>query len=315
MLTDQQKALRKNKITSSIVAGALGQNDNMSPIDAWLSCRGEGPDIDNKATRRGNKLENLILESVADDLGLAMFDAQFRSKAEWSGDSADCSYWERGMKGKVIAIGEGKSAALGVAKGYGEEDTDQIPTPALIQSHWHLIHYPEVDTCYVPVLVGGYQFEFRRYKVERNVELEGILWSEAERWHRDYVVTRKCPPASAKDSEFLKKAHPENTREFIPSTPELTAMARIVDRAREEAKSSATMLKAAKNILKQALGDSAGCKAEWGSATWTNNATSQKTNWEALARSLGATDELIADHTTEKLGTRVLRVNYKGEQA
>ena len=310
MLTTEQRKARAGKITSSIAAGALGLNPRMTPIQAWLAARGEAPDIDTKATQRGNRLEGLILDSVAEELGLIRKSAEFRSKAPWAGDSTDALYFDGD---ELVAIGEGKSASLGISKEYGEEGTDEVPESTLIQSHWHLWHWPEVRICWVPVLVGGYAFEFRRYRVDHDEELEGILVQDLERWHRDYVVTGKMPPAAGGDSEYLTKLHPHESGEWIPDAAEVMAAARDYHLAHNAAKAAIAEKEDAKARLQELLGSASGCKAAWGKVTWTNNKPTVRTDWEAVATELGATQELVDRFTIEKPGPRVMRVTYKGE--
>lgn len=316
-LTAEQLEKRRGKITSSIAAAALGLSKQKSPIEAWLEVLGESSFSGNKATQRGDRLEGLCLDSVAEDLGLNRRPAPFRTKADWAGDSTDALYY---LGSDLIAIGEGKSAGLGVADEYGEEGTDEVPESTLIQSHWHLIHWPEVDICHVPVIVGGFTFEFRRYEVHRDDELEGILWQDLEKWHRDYVVTKIAPPPTHRDGDekYLRgkfARHIENR--FIPATEtirelakrKIEATARLKDAEREE--------KEIKNLLRAQLGEAEGCVAEWGKILNRNSADRTKVNWEAVARDAmacidqGAARSLIEKHTTTQPGPRTLRVTYK----
>ena len=310
MLTAEQKEARKGKITSSIAAGALGLHPLMSPIDAWLRARGEGPDIDTKATERGNKLESVILDYPAEKLGLIRRPAEFRSAAPWMGDSADALYVD--AAGVPVLIGEGKSASMGVAAKYGEEETDEIPESTLIQSHWHLLHWPEVDRCAVPVLVGGYRFEFRLYYVDRDREFEGILTDDLAKWHRDYVVTGVMPPATALDTESICDRYRKHAPgKMIPATAQLAELAARKTDAAERKKAAEAEEEEAKNLIRQLLGDAEGCKAEWGSISWKNTKDVERFDREAFA---AAHPELLAKYTTTAPGSRVLRVTLKKEK-
>jgi predicted phage-related endonuclease len=310
MLTEEQKAKRKGKITSSIAAAALGLNQMMSPIQAALSARGEDDDFSNKATERGTRLEQIILEYSAEKHGLRLEPAPFRQHPvhAWAGDSADACYY----KGDELrAIGEGKSAGLGVAANYGEESSDDIPNSVLVQSHWHLAHWPEVDVCYVPVLVGGYTFEFREYVVHRDDEFLETMFADLEEWHKRYVIGDELPPATAGDDDWLKGRYPKANGNMIADNEELAMWASRKVFHRDAKKTEEKLEAEASSMLKQLIGDSDGVKASWGKATWTNNKSSTKTNYKAIVEEMNAPDELIQKHTIVAPGPRVLRVTLR----
>lgn len=177
MLSPEAKQARIGKITSSVAAACLGLSSRMSPLAAWLSIRGEADDIDSPATQRGDALEAVTLDEPCRRYGWIREPAPFVQLVDWAGDSCDAIYT---LDGVPVALGEGKTAGLGVAADYGEEGTDEIPDAALIQALWHLIHHPTFNVCVVPVLVGGYDFSFKVYNVLRNEELQAHLWDEIQ---------------------------------------------------------------------------------------------------------------------------------------
>lgn len=329
MLTAEQKAGRIGKITSSVAAACLGLDERMSEIDAWLQIRGEAPDLASvKAIERGNRLEQVILEYPAEKLGLSMTHAPFRQVAPWTGDSCDALYWSSvdggellGPYDDLVAIGEGKSASLAIGREYGEEGTDEVPHHTLVQAHWHLIHWPEVDLCYVPVLVGGYRFEFRTYEVHRDKEFEGLMLEDLERWHRDYIIGDKMPPVGARDTGWLTSRFPRALQGALADTPEIEQAAKEKLLAAKDKKVAEEAEERAKNILRSLLGEHDGVVASWGKISWINNKASNVIDWAAVARAVAAqaklTDEdlavVVADHTTEKPGPRLLRVTPSKE--
>lgn len=306
MLTQEQLAARKGKITSSVAAGALGLNPRMTPIQAWENVLGLSTFGGNKATDRGNRLEDITLDYPADELDLVRLEAPFRAHPTipWMADSADAAYATRAEPDRIIAIGEGKTAAMGVASDYGEEGTDEVSAGALVQAHHHLIHWPEVDTCYVPVLVGGYAFEFRLYEVRRDEAFEGAMVEELAKWHRDYVVTERPPPVTADDGEWLKKRYPAATDGMMADTPEIAEWVEKKIEAAARMKAAEADEELAKNKLRELLGEHEGVKASWG--TLWNKVEAGKPAWKRIAEELGATPALIAQHTSE--GHRVLRL-------
>lgn len=312
-LTEEHKAKRVGKITSSIAAAALGLSERMSPLQAALAARGELDFDGSKATERGNALEDIILEQPSEKHGWRREPAPFVAHPvhHWAGDSADALYYDGDS---LEAVGEGKSAGLGVAEEYGDEGTDEIPNSTLIQSHWHLAHWPAAPICVVPVLVGGYAFEFREYVVRRDDELMAQIFETLGGWHQRYVIGDELPPASASDTGWLTNRFPSAGADFVADTPEIEHWARRKEEIAAQIKPLEKEGEEAKNRLRQLLGEAKGCKAGWGKVTWTNNKPKAMVNWQAIADELCGGEiptELIEAHTTIKPGSRVLRVRVK----
>jgi hypothetical protein len=343
-LTEEQLKQRIGRVTSSTAAACLGLDPRTSQIDAWLKIRGEDPapkpekapvkpsNLLKKAIERGNRLEPYILEYGAEYLSdcfevpVRMTPAEFRSIEDWTGDSCDALYWELGPgeSGKrkpvrMIAIGEGKSASVGVGAEYGDEGTDDIPHHTLIQSHWHLIHWPEVDRCVVPVLVGGWRFEFRCYEVTRDPEFSKIILADLKEWHEKHIVGDQMPEARCSDENWLQRRYPKALKGAIEDTPELRSLAMRKWTASQQETKWKKVVCDLKAKLKTRMGEGRFVDAYWGKITWSENAASVETDWERLALTmldrseLSAKErvELIGEHTDEKPGNRVLRVKIE----
>lgn len=337
-LTDEQLKQRLGKITSSTVAACLGLDPRQSQIEAWCQIKGEDPapkpDPEKedpkfkrfleKAIERGNRLEDYILEYgaewLADDLDVTIQrkSAPFKSIDDWTGDSCDALYYDAD---KLIAIGEGKSASLWVGKEYGEEGTDDIPHHTLLQSHWHLIHWPEVEFCLVPVLIGGARFEFRCYRVDKDPEFEAILLEDLKKWHEKHIVGDEIPPARCSDESWLHRRYPKALGSAMADTPKMRQLAYQKWRAFTEKKKWDKLECDAKASIKEELGEFSQVSGHWGKVSWLENAPSLKISWqeltEVLFNKLGMADAdrtaLIGDHTTWKPGARVLRVSVNKE--
>lgn len=306
MLTEAQKIVRLGRMTSSVVSGALGVNPHMTPIAAWEAIRGESLFAGNKATERGNLLEEPILQYPCEAMGLIRGPVNFVSIEDWAGDSVDATYYE---DGRLVAIGEGKSVSLGAEKGWGEPGTDQVPPHVAIQCHWHLIHWPEAERCLVPVLVGGYDFKFEIYIVERDEEIEAHLWAQAKAWHEEYVIGNVRPPVNGGDTAWLKSRHPCNFRDELEFDASLDELCFQALEATENRKHFEKIEEDAKARVMDWLGDYGTHRGALTQVTWRNNKDSLKTDWEAVAMALGATPELIAAHSEMKQGTRVLKIS------
>jgi predicted phage-related endonuclease len=312
MLTEQQRAQRLGKITSSLAAGALGIDEHITPIKAWCEVLGEtsGDVINEKAVERGNRLENLVKAYPCDVLdGLSWEDAPFRPHPDVDcfGDSCDALYRR---DGKLAYVGEAKTVSGVAAKAYGEEGSDEVPNHTLIQAQWHLMHWPNVEVCLVPVLVGGFSFEFRLYKVRRNQELIDTLTEDLQRWHRDYVVTKRPPPAEAGDTDWIRDRLAEMKKDkFLADTQEIRNLVQQKITAAIVIKEAKATESQAKNRLRMLLGDAEGVRGGDYNVYFRRAKGAPKTDWQALARALGATETDIRAHTAIVDGPRRLTVN------
>ena len=315
MLTEAELAQRRGLITSSIVAACLGLDARTTRIQAALRARGqEDEDTANaKACDRGDRLEAIVLESVADKRGWAWHKPSFvqRPDAPWAGDSCDAIYSD---DNGPQALGEAKTAALGMAGGFGEEGTDEIPHSALLQSQWHMWHH-DMERCFVPVLVGGYRFEFREYLVKRDETLIREMTAELQEFHRLYVAGDSLPPVEAGDTEWLSRRWPEHTEEWASDSGELYQLVAEKVAASAAAKAATEREDCAKNRLREYLGETQGCKASWGSVYYRRSKGRATTDWKRLAHDLAGgevPEHLVMTHTRIAPGPRVLRV-YPGK--
>ena len=316
MLTPAQLAERRGLITSSNVAACLALDPRTTPIAAALRAKGASDDepANAKAIERGNILEDLVIAYAAHERGWSWEHAPFRRHPHhaWAADSTDALYYN---DGRLVGLGEAKTAALGMACNFGEPGTDEVPTPCLLQSQWHLAHWPEVDHCYVPVLVGGWQFEFRTYKVTRNQTLIDILLEDTFEFWQRYGHGNELPPAEAGDTEWLKHRFPAATRgRMVADTAEITQLARECHVARQKRQQACEAEERVRNRLRALLGTAEGVRAQWGSITYKNNKASAVVDWRAIAAELAGgqvPDETLARHTRVAPGPRVLRITPK----
>lgn len=325
MLTPEQLAARKGLITSSVAGACLGMSPFMSPLQAKQSILGLSTFEGSPATERGNELEEVVLRYPAKKLGLVYEPAPFRKHANgWAADSCDALYYEPGyIPGfdSPVLLGEGKTASLGMAREFGVVGTDEVPLTAWMQAHWHLIHWPEANRCVVPVLIGGWQFEFRLYYVERDTEIEGNLLDKLAQFHRDYIVGDADPPAVAQDLEWLKETYATAEHiDLLPSTPEIDALAEEYRQWRNSLDCAEKNTADARAKLEQFIGTHSGVETASGKITWRNNKPSQRIDWEHLASDLmrhlpeDARDALIAKATRTVPGPRVFRPSWKKEK-
>lgn len=315
MLTDEIKARRLGRITSSIAGACLGVDPHKSPADALDEILGRAPEFaGNKATERGNLTERAIVEyglaparSFAPGIASLYAPAPHVTHPEgWSADSSDALCVD--ASGGVLAVMEGKSVGLGARNQWGEPNTDEVPAKVFVQACWHLIHWPTARFCLVPVLFGGYDFEFQHYVVERDATLLERITGKLRDWHARHVVGGEPVPLGPADTERLLERWPAPVEEEAPLTPELVGWVERLLEADRIASAANKDREAARFQIRQIMQDKAQCRADAWAVTYRKPKASASVNWRAIAEVLGATPELIAAHTTQTENTRRLCV-------
>lgn len=304
---DEWLGLRLNRITSSVAAACLGADPHCTPLQAWAKITGRDVFAGNNATVRGTLLEPVVLDYPTHGGELTRQQAPFVEWG-WRGDSVDCLYRAAG----VTLCGEGKTVAQGGASEWGPDGTDQVPDKVVVQSLWHLAHWPQADACIVPVLIGGFAFEFRTYRVPRNDEAIGIILEDCAQFWRDYVKTDKPPPASAGDDESLRHLYPRHVPgQWLEPTDELADSAAVYAAARGALKIAEQVKSEAGARLKQLIGNAEGFRSDDLKVTWKYQNGRATTDWAAIARELAGgevDDDTIQRHTRFSNAARVLRV-------
>jgi hypothetical protein len=276
----------------------------MSPIDAWHDIRGDRREQEDntKALERGTQLESTILDWCGKRLELPCTKPPFvvHPDHKFLGDSADAIYSEKDR----CYVGEAKSVALGSADRWGEEGTDQVPDHVLIQAHMHLMHWPEAQRCVIPVLIGGYDFEFRIYWIDRSASLEAKLIDRLSDWHRDHIAHANMPEPTAQDEGWLKQAYPKNTRDAITDESTLEEIARWAhdyDRSRAECKALETSKQLAANRLRALMSDAGSARFDSVSVTYRNSKDRTALDTVGIARCMGWDDAVVTRRNREDI--------------
>ncbi len=196
------------------------------------------------------------------------------------------------------AVLECKTADAGIAKQWGDEDTEEIPPTYYIQVQ-HQLMVTGKGTAYVAVLIGGNKMKI--YTVKRNDELITSL-AEAEKVFWNQVQTRTPPEPIDPDEAALRWASAK--AEIVEGTPIHGALAAeylaINDQIKElKARQDAIQVELQKVL--QDIGDTltVGGKPV---ASWKEQ-TSKRLDQAALKEEL---PEIAEKYTKEKT-TRVFR--------
>jgi putative phage-type endonuclease len=174
---------RREGLGASDAPAALGISPWKTPLTLFLEKLGQLPQQPTTlAMHIGKALEPIVLETFSLQTGMPV-----RRQQQKIIDPANPWRWATLDGIANGAIVEAKTSAT--AHDFGEEGTDEIPQPYIIQIQ-HQFAVTGFVLAYVPVLIAGR--DFKLYQVERDDELiELITESEREFWGR---VERQEPP-------------------------------------------------------------------------------------------------------------------------
>jgi putative phage-type endonuclease len=315
-MTPEQWEARRGLVTASRIAKIAGVSRFGGPASAWLEMtENKMSEEETDAQRRGRILEPSILDWYREQVpGWAVVPCGSitRDDIPFAAATPDSLAIRDDLRRSV----EAKSAAGPVVQQFGEEGTDEIPAEYLCQTQWQM-GIGRLERADVPVLLSDpfAGFCFRLYTVHFDEALFGHLVEMAAKFHRDHIVTGKPPPADNPDQaqELLARLHPRANEDVVPATPEIDSLGLQLGAIREEAKALKSKKDALTASIKAFLGDRRTVTGTGWKALWTNVKGQSVTDWEAIARELGATEEMVQRHTSLTAGHRQFRPYFKDE--
>lgn len=309
MLTEAQLLARRSGIGSSDIAPVCGLSSWSSPIDVWLSKTGQAApprDGDGLQLEVGHYLEPLCAELYTRQTGEALQDPQtvFRSaRFPWQLATPD-----------RLRITDGHSVECKIAysaDGWGEQGTDEVPQEYVCQKQWQL-DVLGLDWGHFAAIVGR---SFRIYTVRKDEDLCGALREAAERFWTDYVLKGVQPPVTAheRDRLYLQQRFADYESKMVEALPVHEELAGLLAEARARLERVNGEVELYSNQMRELIGDNEGIKGVDWKCTWKAPKTSTITNWEAVARELGADAEVIAKHSRPKQNSRRFLFTHKGQ--
>lgn len=315
MLTDAQKARRRNGVGSSDIGSVAGLSPYAGPMDVWLVKRGlaEVPETD--AMRLGHALEPVIADLYerehverGDDLhGLLLrpedvwthsVDGTLAHPAEpWALATPDrvVSLYDRRLHPAGRRLVEIKSVAWRSAHHWGDAH-DDVPPWYRAQVEWQML-VTGVPACDLVALIGG--AELRVYRLERDAALGAMLLDLGRAFWR-LVERGEAPAVDASETwrRHLEARFPRAAGGVVAATRDHDEIAaRLADARARKAAAEADEERAA-NELRAAIGDADGIVGEGWRATWKAPAKGAA-QWKSIAMELGAEGrpEVVARHT------------------
>jgi putative phage-type endonuclease len=289
-------AINKSLIGGSDIGAILGLNPYKSAIDVWDRIVNGVEQEAGRAALRGIRLELAILEWWLDENHLAGESA----KRGVSGESAPFRWSLDGLivpENEVIEI---KTVGWNTR----HEWNDGPPSSYVAQCQWYM-HFVDSPRCHLVKFDGN---DIEPIVIERDIEYGKMLVSEAQAFWDKYVVTKTPPPpdGSAAYTEHQKRIE----RQAMTANDNSFVLADAIHRyndsmfAQEQAKRHTEKLR--QELIEYMGPDHDLILSPAGKVSFKEQ-TRKTTDWEQIAKDLGATSDQIGKHTTVKKH-RVFRV-------
>ncbi len=208
---------RCSYLGASDAPAALGLSKWKTPVQLWLEKTGQVPPGESSIPMRlGNYIEPLVLDLFEERTGKAVGSRQ----AELS-DPMDP--WRRAHidglteDGEIVEAKTAGMIFLSDNSGWGEEGTDEIPDPYIVQIMHQFSLIPHATIAWLPVLLRG---DFRIYRVDRNEYLIGEIVHREQNFWRQVVERERPAPITVEDLHLL---FPDSTEEAVVASDEIFA--------------------------------------------------------------------------------------------
>lgn len=299
-LSAEQMAMRRTGITGTDVAALCGLSPYRTPLDVWKSkVTGEEKD-ETDAMAVGNALEPVILRKYQRRFGVTLLPSKTLRHPQFPLIIAtpDAIHPE----GFPV---EAKNTER--FEDWGPDSTDEVPEHYKVQSLWQqaILGAPHGD---MMALFGRY--DFRWYRLQWDEEYFQALRVIAERFHRDHVVTKKPPDPDGSEawSDFIKERFPFEKGPMLEADSEAERLAEEYLKADVTLEAAELAKRLARQSLELRIGEAAGMVGQTWKVSWKSTRPISKVDWEACARSLGATDAVTESFTSTKPGYRPFRL-------
>ena len=284
---------RRAGITATDVAKVLGFSPFGGPLTVYLDKKGlSDPRPTSQRMRMGKRLEAPILEEYQEVTGhpstLISGEALVQGECCPLVLSSLDAHWQDW--GSLVEI---KNLHSAMASKYGEEGTDRVDMPYLLQAHWEMLA-TGLERVDLAVLFGGQ--ELKVFTITKDAELQGIMLERASRFWADHILADVPPAPDASDEarEYLAKRYAKPTGKLAEPTEEILALAEALRSAQVDLAAAEGREKEARIKLMGLLGEFDGVQTPIGKVAWVRPKPTAKLNHEALA-------DLLWPHVPEQV--------------
>lgn len=313
MLTDAQLAVRRTGVGASEIAAVCGLSKWRTPHQVWFSkiYPEKAREEFGAAALRGNIKEPMLVEWYKATTGRTVTKSGDEQETVRHPDHPIVLATPDGYVDEDGLI-ECKAPGKQTIMHWGQNGTDDIPEYYLPQGIWQMAATGRHWVDYA-VDLGD---ELGVFRLNYKEDLFQSLLVIAEQFWADYVEKKVPPPPDHTDgcTETLLRLHPNQMQEPLGRPDDDTVV--LMERYRQagiavkEAKREENLVK---NLLKSRIGDHRGFEDYGGNKViWYQVKGRTKTDWEAIARELGADEERIQRHTSVGPSSRSMRGYWKG---
>ncbi|SMC28072.1 putative phage-type endonuclease [Desulfacinum hydrothermale DSM 13146] len=312
---------RRKGIGGSDAAAVLGISPYRTPMEVWMEKTGRRePEFSPQAEERmrwGTLLEGVVADEYARRYRAVLCEVP---ETLWHPDYPHAyAHPDRvrvpGQETKIVWDGRklhGADLLVEIkttgeySPHWGDPGTDEIPDPYLVQVQWYM-GITGLQKAHVVVLFGGRKLDV--YRVERDDEFIQTALETVEKWWERYVVGDVPPPPQTEaEAKLLWPRH--RAGKTVEATTEIEETVRRLKEVKKLAKELEEEEAKLRNVLTAYIGEAEILASSDGTklVTWKANKDRKVTDWKALAQACGADEELIAQYTQVKPGSRVLRI-------
>lgn len=305
----EQLEERRKHLGASEIPVVTGHIPFKSPLQLWAEKRGlVVPFEGNEFTEWGNRLEGVIREKYAEVIGMPVVKPESSIicvREPWRSCTPDGLVMERGLLESSRAVRGLEIKCRGAFRDeeWGEPGTDQVPPDVAIQAHWSM-DITGLSEWDVATLIGGNKFGLYHLYYDGDIA-QALLEKGRAFW--DYVESGIEPPVDGLEAttDYLLRKFPKHGDQLRDATPEETAWLRDILTVRSNIKLLEERETELGNLLRNAIGESAGLQAAGvGKVTW-KAPRSGNVSWKDVAQRLASdhgiepaiVDALVAQHT------------------
>lgn len=284
----------------SDIAAIVGLSSYKTSFDVYARITTGDTSKAGTRARLGNLAEPEILKDYCErnSFPLTAFERNVElahpDKPHFRGELDALFRGNRGVECKLVGFRQ--------ADRWGEDGSDFIPDEYLCQVAWYTML---ADLPYMDIAAwfdgGG---DYREFRYDRNAELEASLVEQADRFWTDHVLKGEPPSPAGAKADSIRAIYPTANTNLRQANATEADLIETFARRRELVKTSEAELDATKSALQALIGGDEGLYCTLGKVTWKNVKVSPKVDWEAVAKALKPSTELIDQHTKTSAGYR-----------
>lgn len=294
-LTPDQLTLRRSGIGASEAPIISGLSPWGSRLDIWLAKTSDEQEAwSSDATEAGNRFEEPIARWYSDRTGDDLYTCGTERHPEdaWRLATVDR---RRATDGGIVEI----KTVFGTADAWGPDEDDPLSVPDYVRAQvlWQMDVVGARQAEVAAFIAPARDKKFRIYRVPWDQEVADLLREVCAEFWFGNVVEKVQPPVdgSERAREYLRRRFPRSTGNLLEATDEAHELWRRYHEAKAAAEPFTAEMELCQNQLMALVGEADGLD---GIATWKSD-KSGRPNWKAIAEALGATPDLIKQHTSE----------------